>query len=503
MTGEAFLQISGLQKRFGATPALDGVDLAVRKGEVHAIIGENGAGKSTLMNILAASLRPDAGAITLQGLPYRPANQLEGRRRGIAHIHQELSLCSHLSVAENIFLGMEPRHSGWLDRRRLNGDAEELLKTFHHPAITPQRRVSDLPLSARQIVEICRALAQHASLILMDEPTSSLQRADVERLFLLIRRLRESGISVIYISHFLEEVREIADTCTVLRDGKSVITGPIQDLSNERLITAMVGRSVNELFPAHSPRSQAAISECVLEVKHLAAPPAVREASLQLRRGEILGIAGLIGSGRTELVRALFGLEKAHTGEINAFGKPLPLYGPPETRIARGVGYLSEDRKGEGLALSLSVADNITFTNFASCSRRGWIDLSKQQEQAQKSAHAVSVRAASMDVAIQKLSGGNQQKAAIARLLHQGCDIFLLDEPTRGVDVTSKAQIYALIVSLARSGKAILVVSSYLPELFGLCDRLAVMNRGCLSAARPIGEWTPESALQSAIGSSE
>jgi ribose transport system ATP-binding protein len=503
MTGEAFLQISGLQKRFGATPALDGVDLAVRKGEVHAIIGENGAGKSTLMNILAASLRPDAGAITLQGLPYRPANQLEGRRRGIAHIHQELSLCSHLSVAENIFLGMEPRHSGWLDRRRLNGDAEELLKTFHHPAITPQSRVSDLPLSARQIVEICRALAQHASLILMDEPTSSLQRADVERLFLLIRRLRESGISVIYISHFLEEVREIADTCTVLRDGKSVITGPIQDLSNERLITAMVGRSVNELFPAHSPRSQAAISECVLEVKHLAAPPAVREASLQLRRGEILGIAGLIGSGRTELVRALFGLEKAHTGEINAFGKPLPLHGPPEIRIARGVGYLSEDRKGEGLALSLSVADNITFTNFASCSRRGWIDLSKQQEQAQKSAHAVSVRAASMDVAIQKLSGGNQQKAAIARLLHQGCDIFLLDEPTRGVDVTSKAQIYALIVSLARSGKAILVVSSYLPELFGLCDRLAVMNRGCLSAARPIGEWTPESALQSAIGSSE
>ena len=503
MTGEVFLEISGLKKRFGATPALDGVNLAVRQGEVHAIIGENGAGKSTLMNILAGSLRPDAGAITLQGLPYRPANQLEARRRGIAHIHQELSLCSHLSAAENIFLGMEPHQSGWLDRRRLNGDAEELLKTFHHPAITPQSRVSDLPLSARQIVEICRALAQRASLILMDEPTSSLQRADVERLFFLIRRLRESGISVIYISHFLEEVREIADTCTVLRDGKSVITGPIQDLPNEKLITAMVGRSVKELFPAHSPRSATEVSECVLEVKNLSAQPAVREASLQLRRGEILGIAGLIGSGRTELVRTLFGLEKADAGEISVFGKPLPLHVPPETRIARGLGYLSEDRKGEGLALSLSVADNITFTNFASCSRRGWIDLSKQQGQAQKSAHAVYVRAATMDVAIQKLSGGNQQKAAIARLLHQGCEIFLLDEPTRGVDVTSKAQIYALIVSLARSGKAILVVSSYLPELFGLCDRLAVMNRGCLSAARPIAEWTPETVLQSAIGSSQ
>jgi len=500
MTGAAILEVSGLRKRFGATAALDGVDLAVAVGEVHAIIGENGAGKSTLMNILAASVRPDAGGITLQGLPYRPADPLEARRRGIAHIHQELSLCPHLSVAENIFLGMEPRRLGWLDRGRLNDRAEELLKTFHHPAIAPQRRVSDLPLAARQIVEICRALAQRASLILMDEPTSSLQRADVDRLFFLIHRLRKSGISIIYISHFLEEVREIADSCTVLRDGKSVVTGPIQDLPNERLINAMVGRSVKELFPA---RSSAAVSERVLEVKNLAAPPAVREASLQLRRGEILGIAGLIGSGRTELVRAVFGLEKARGGTISVFGKPLPLHGGPETRIARGVGYLSEDRKGEGLALSLSLADNITFTNFASCSRRGWIDLSKQREQAQKWAHAVQVRSTTMDVPVQRLSGGNQQKAAIARLLHQGCDIFLLDEPTRGVDVASKAQIYGLIVSLARAGKAILMVSSYLPELFGLCDRLAVMSRGCLSAGRPIVEWTPESVLQAAIGSSQ
>jgi ribose transport system ATP-binding protein len=502
MTGTPFLEISGLQKRFGATPALDGVDLAVREGEVHAIIGENGAGKSTLMNILAASLRPDAGAITFQGLPYHPADPLEARRRGIAHIHQELSLCPHLSVAENIFLGMEPRrrHSGWLDQRRLNDRSEDLLRTFHHPAITPRRRVSDLPLAARQIVEISRALAQRASLILMDEPTSSLQRADVDRLFFLIRRLRESGISIIYISHFLEEVREIANTCTVLRDGKSVVTGPIQDLPDEKLITAMVGRSVKELFPARSP---AAMSERVLEVKNLVAPPAVREASLQLSRGEILGIAGLIGSGRTELVRALFGLEKAHAGTISVFGNSLALHGAPETRIARGVGYLSEDRKGEGLALSLSLADNITFTNFASCSRRGWIDLAKQREQAQKWARAVQVRSAAMDVPVRKLSGGNQQKAAIARLLHQGCEIFLLDEPTRGVDVASKAQIYALIVSLARAGKAILMVSSYLPELFGLCDRLAVMSRGRLSAARPIGQWTPESILQAAIGSSQ
>jgi ribose transport system ATP-binding protein len=508
MSEAAFLEISGLQKRFGATLALDDVDLNVRRGEVHAIIGENGAGKSTLMNILAASLRPDAGSITFQGLGYRPAGPLEARQRGVAHIHQELSLCSHLSVAENIFLGMEPRQrqSGWLNWRRLNDAAEELLETFHHPAITPRRRVADLPLAARQIVEICRALAQRASLILMDEPTSSLQRADVDRLFLLMRRLRDSGVSILYISHFLEEVREIADRCTVLRDGKSVASGPLQDLPNEKLITAMVGRSVSELFPARSP---AMAAECVtpsqdyvLEAKNLAAPPSVREASLQLRRGEILGIAGLIGSGRTELVRTLFGLENARAGSISVFGQLLPIQGTPETRIARGVGYLSEDRKGEGLAPSLSVTDNITFTNFASCSRRGWIDLSKQREQAQEWADAVEVRAATMDVAVQKLSGGNQQKAVIARLLHQGCEIFLLDEPTRGVDVVSKAQIYGLIVGLARSGKAILMVSSYLPELFGICDRLAVMSRGHLSRARPIVEWTPESVLETAIGSS-
>ncbi len=500
MTGAPLLEISGVKKRFAATVALDGVDLAVRRGEVHAIIGENGAGKSTLMNVLSASIRPDAGSICFQGAPYRPADPLDARRQGIAHIHQELSLCPHLSVAENIFLGIEPQRSGWLDRLTLNRQAADILKSFQHPAITPRRPVADLTIAARQIVEICRALAQRASLILMDEPTSSLQRADVERLFHFIRQLRDSGISVIYISHFLEEVREIADACTVLRDGKSVITGPLQDLPNQELIAAMVGRPVKDLFPARSP---AVTSDGALEVRDLSAPPGLRRASLRLRRGEILGFAGLIGSGRTELLRTLFGLQKARAGNISVFGQPLPLQSTPVTRIGRGLGYLSEDRKGEGLAPALSVTDNITLTNFDSCSHWGWIDLPRQQKQARERADSAQVRAGSMDVAVQKLSGGNQQKVAIARLLHQGCEIFLLDEPTRGVDVASKAQIYEMIVSLARAGKAILMVSSYLPELFGICDRLAVMRRGCLSAARPIGEWRPETVLQAAIGSTE
>jgi ribose transport system ATP-binding protein len=500
MTEALLLEISDVKKSFGATLALDGADLTVRRGEVHAIIGENGAGKSTLMNILSASVRPDGGSIRFQGIPFRPADPLDARRHGIAHIHQELSLCPHLSVAENIFLGIEPQRSGWLDRRSLNQQAADILKTFQHPAVTPERPVAELTIAARQIVEICRALAQRASLILMDEPTSSLQRADVERLFQFIRQLRDTGISIIYISHFLEEVREIADTCTVLRDGKSVATGSLADVSDQALIAAMVGRPVKELFPAHSP---AVTADCALEVQDLSDPPAVRGASLQLRRGEIFGIAGLIGSGRTELLRALFGLQKARAGNITVFGQSLPLHSTPETRIARGMGYLSEDRKGEGLAMALSVADNITLTNFSPCSHWGWIDLPRQQKQAQERAGSVQVRAGSMDVAVEKLSGGNQQKVAIARLLHQGCEIFLLDEPTRGVDVGSKAQIYELIVSLARSGKAILMVSSYLPELFGMCDRLAVMNRGRLSPARPIGQWTPEAVMQAAIASIE
>jgi ribose transport system ATP-binding protein len=500
MTEAQLLEISGVKKRYGATVALDGVDLAVRRGEVHAVVGENGSGKSTLMNILSASIQPDAGSVSLRGARYHPAGPQDARRHGIAHIHQELSLCPHLSVAENIFLGIEPRRSGWLDRRALNQQTADILKSFQHSDIAPERPVASLPIAARQIVEICRALAQRASLILMDEPTSSLQRADVERLFHSIRQLRDSGMSIIYISHFLEEVREIADTCTVLRDGRNIVTRPLRDLPNQELIAAMVGRPVNDLFPARDP---AMTSDVALEVKDLSAPPAVQSASLEVRRGEILGVAGLIGSGRTELLRALFGLQRASAGSITVFGRSLPLHSTPSTRIARGMGYLSEDRKGEGLALPLSVADNITLASLGSCSHGGWIDLSLQQKQAQERADVVRVRAASMKVAVQKLSGGNQQKVALARLLHQDCGILLLDEPTRGVDVGSKAQIYESIISLARSGKAIFMVSSYLPELFGICHRLAVMSRGHLSPALPVGEWTPETVLQKAIGSTE
>ena len=495
------LSLSGIRKSFGATRALDGLDLEVRQGEVHALIGENGAGKSTLVNVISGSLAPDAGTMRFAGRAYRPAGPQDARRQGIAHIHQELSLCPHLSVAENVLLGIEPARAGWLDEAARNARAAEILSAFPHPAISPERRVADLPIAARQIVEVSRALAQNASLILMDEPTSSLPRADVERLFACIRRLRDAGTSVIYISHFLEEVREIADRFTVLRDGGSVKGGALADATDAEIIAAMVGRPIANLFP---PRRPPRASERLLEVRHLAAPPAVRDASFEPYSGEVLGLAGLIGSGRTDLVRALSGLLSIEAGDVAIGGVPVVFSGRRSSvadLMARGIGYVSEDRAGEGLASRLSVADNMTLSNPRACSRGGWLDLQAQREQTKAVMERLKIRAHGPGSPVSTLSGGNQQKVAIARLLHQGARIALLDEPTRGVDVGSKAQIYEAVGQMAAAGKAVLLVSSYLPEIFGMCDRLAVMARGRLFPARPILQWTPESVLEAAVGS--
>jgi ribose transport system ATP-binding protein len=488
------LRIDGLKKRFGPTVALDGVNVSIRAGEVHALIGENGAGKSTLMNVLAGSLAADAGTMEIDGAPYRPADPLDARRHGIALIHQELSLCPHLTVTENILMGREPARLGLVDRADAERQAAELLANFPHPDLTPKRLVGELPIAAQQVVEICRALASRARILLMDEPTSSLQRADVDNLFALIRRLRAQGLGIIYISHFLEEIRESADAFTVLRDGRSVATGAIADATNEQLVAQMVGRPVENLFP---PRDAREPGDVVQSVKDLAAPPAVRQASFELRRGEVLGIAGLMGSGRTEMVRAIFGLDPVERDSVLVGGRPLVrgIAG----RLAAGVGYLSEDRKGEGLALTMSLADNITFTRYQSCATRGWLRLGAQRRQAAEWIRALGVRARTPDQAAQTLSGGNQQKVALARLMHQQADVLLLDEPTRGIDIGSKAQIYDVVARAADAGKAVLMVSSYLPELFGLCDRLAVMSRGRLSPARPISDWTPETVLHAAI----
>ena len=496
------LSLSNIHKRFGPTIALSGVNLALLRGEVHALIGENGAGKSTLMNVIAGSLQPDQGTIEVEGKPYAPANAHDARVHGIALIHQELSLCPDLSVAENVLMGIESARLGWLDRRNLYARTLEVLKTFPHPDIRPETKVADLSIASKQIVEICRAIAARARIILMDEPTSSLQRDDVQRLFALIRKLQSEGISVIYISHFLEEVREIADSFTVLRDGQSVATGRLAAVTDEQLITHMVGRTVENLFP---PRpAQPAAGDTIFEAHDLASPPLLKQASFQLRRGEILGVAGLMGSGRTQLVRAIFGFDKAEFGTIILRGKAVSVRrATPAERLVQRLGYVSEDRKGEGLALPVSIADNVTLTRFSLCSRWGWVDLARQRKQAESSTRALRIKARNVRQPVSTLSGGNQQKVAIARLLHQDADVLLLDEPTRGIDIGSKAQVYETIAHCAAENKGILMVSSYLPELFGMCDRLAVMSRGRLSTAKPIAEWTPESVMEAAIGSDE
>ncbi|HJZ82790.1 MAG TPA: sugar ABC transporter ATP-binding protein [Pyrinomonadaceae bacterium] len=494
------LSLSNISKRFGPTVALDGVSLTLEQGEVHALIGENGAGKSTLMNVLAGLVPADQGTIEVEGARYAPTGPVVARAKGIALIHQELSLFPHLTVAENIMMGMEPSRWGVLQRQTLRDRTADVLDTFHHPEIKAETPVGNLSIAARQIVEICRAIAARARIILMDEPTSSLQRDDVEHLFSLIRRFGAQGITVVYISHFLEEVREIANNFTVLRDGRSVATGPIDSATDDQLIAHMVGRPVENLFPSHS-RLPAADEEPVLDVQGLSAPPALKSATLQLRRGEILGIAGLMGSGRTQLVRTMFGLNRAGSGSIKWRGTATEkIGGRALTRLFQRLGYLSEDRKGEGLAVTLSIADNVTMTRLTSCSRWGWLNLSRQRRQAEVLTKSLSVRARDVGQPVASLSGGNQQKIALARLLHQEADVLLLDEPTRGIDIGSKAVVYQTIAECAARGKAVLMVSSYLPELFGMCDRLAVMSRGQLSAVRPICDWTPESVMQAAIG---
>ncbi len=496
------LELTRIEKRFGDTIALDGANLVLEEGQVHALVGENGAGKSTLMGVLAGTLRPDGGSIRVAGEVYTPASPREARKHGISLVHQEPSLCPDLSVSQNIVLGDESERRGWLHQAGERRRVEEALRLFDHPEIHPDRKVAELSLSARQIVDICRALSCPAKIVLMDEPTSALQRTDVARLFELIRELAADRKSVVYISHFLEEIREIADSCTVLRDGRDVHRGPLNQITDDELIAKMVGRSVQDLFPRRDPTPSA--GPTLLAAKALSGPPALLSANLTLRSGEILGIAGLAGSGRTRLVRGLLGLEPFHSGSLRVGQVDLDATRlSPGRQIRFGLGYLSEDRKGEGLALSMSIADNVTMTGFASVSRWGWLNLVRQGAQAKRAAGPLQIKARSVWQPVAALSGGNQQKAAIARLLHQNAEILLLDEPTRGIDIGSKAHIYHAIAGLAAAGKGVLLVSSYLPELFGLCHRLAVMTRGRLSETRPTGEWSPESVLRTALGGSE
>ncbi len=489
------LVVRGVQKAFGRTRALVGVDLEVWPGEVHALVGENGAGKSTLVKILSGALTADAGEIRLDGTPYAPATPLDGSRRGVAMVYQELSLVPHLDVADNILLGREPSRFGLLPVRAMRRQAAEVLAALGHPGVRPDTPVGQLPIAVQQLIEIGRAVSQpHTRVLILDEPTSSLAARDVEQLFATIRRLRDNGLSVIYISHVLEEIGRIADRLTVLRDGATVATLPVRDLSAPAIISLMAGRDIAEIFP----RSHHEPGRVVLELHGVSGIDKPTEADLELRAGEVLGIGGLVGAGRTELLRAIFGLDPVRRGTVRV--GVVATAGSPWRRLAEGVGLLSEDRKGEGLAVTMSLADNLTLSNLRGLGPGGLILPKRQEAVATQWMTRLGIRAAGPGQPVQHLSGGNQQKVALARLLYHDVDVLLLDEPTRGIDVGSKTHVYDLIDRLARSGKAILMVSSYLPELLGVCDRVAVMTRGHLGRARSVADLTEHEVLTEAMG---
>ena len=510
-------QMEGVRKAFGATVAVAGVDFHVAPGEVCALVGQNGAGKSTLMAILSGALRPDAGTMRLDGRPYEPREPIDARNAGVAMIHQELSLAPHLTVMENIGLGMEPVRHGLIEWRRMRETAADALAQLGHPEIRPDALVADLSPAAQQLVEVARALATGARVVVLDEPTSSLAHADVERLFALIRRLRSQGLAIVYISHFIEEVKAISDRVVVLRDGRNAGGGATAELPAGTIVELMVGREVDDLYP----RSERRPGEPLLELRELQPGG----ASLTLHRGEIVGIAGLLGAGRTRLLRTIFGLEPVRSGQIRVGVYSGPA--SPAARWAQGAGMLSENRAGEGLAIGLGIADNLTLSQLSGLGPGFVVLPSRQAAAATRWMQRIGIRSAGPRQAVGELSGGNQQKVALARLLHHDVDLLILDEPTRGIDVGSKAQIYALLDALAagvrpgsdpgltpksparqNSGsdqgltppRAVLMVSSYLPELLGLCDRVAVMCRGRLGPARPVSEWTEHSLLMEASG---
>jgi ribose transport system ATP-binding protein len=470
----------GIRKAFGATIALDGVDLSVNEGEICGLIGQNGAGKSTLMSVLSGALQPDAGEMWIDGRSFTPHSPLDARQAGVAMIYQELSLAPHLSVMENIMMGAEPMRFGLVDWSRMREMAVGALAALGRDDIQAEAIVGNLSVASQQLVEIARALAVGCRVLVLDEPTSSLGRADVEHLFALLRHLKSQGHAIVYISHFIEEVKSVADRFIVLRDGKNAGGGDTASATHDDIVALMVGESVENLFP----RSARTRGEGILDVNGL--EPG--SASFTLHRGEIFGVAGVLGSGRTRLLRTLFGLEPVRSGRVR-----VGVYSGvahPHERWMHGMGLLSEDRKEEGLALSLDVADNVTMSKLAPFGPAGLVFPARQRGAASRWIAELAIKCAGPWQKAGELSGGNQQKIAIARLLHHDVDILVLDEPTRGIDVGSKAQIYRLIDALVADApghkpRAVLMVSSYLPELLGLCDRIAVMHRGRLGQAVP------------------
>jgi rhamnose transport system ATP-binding protein len=478
---QPILRLDSVSKTFPGVRALDSVQFDVRPGEVHALLGENGAGKSTLIKIMSGVHEPDGGTVELDGKPVRLGRPQDAQRAGIATIYQELLLFPELTVAENIFAGHAPRRRwGGIDWSLMRSRAREILATLDIHDLDVDRTVGALSVGNRQRVEIAKALSQNARVLIMDEPTAALTEADVERLFAIVRLLKARGVGIVYISHRLVEVFELADRVTVLRDGRHVGTREVAETREDELITMMVGRALDALFP----KTAAEIGPPVLEVRGLSGRPQLRDVGLTLHRGEIVGLADLVGAGRSELAQALFGITPPDAGEILLDGRPVRIAGPRDA-IRLGIAYVPEDRGQQGLVRPMRIRENASLAVLRRLAKGGFIDFPAEAELARSIIRQFGVRASGIEQAVGKLSGGNQQKVVLGKWLATKPRVLIMDEPTRGIDVGAKAEIHRLMSELAGQGLAILMISSELPEILGMSDRVLVMRQGRLVAEFP------------------
>ena len=490
---KTILEMNGIDKRFHGVHALKSVHFDLRSGEVHALVGENGAGKSTLMKVLTGIYQADAGEITYLGNPYSVKNIGESQHLGISMIHQELNMMNHLSVAQNIYIGREPMSGKtFIKDRDMLREAEKL---FEHIGIKidPRTTLGSLTVGKQQMVEIAKAVSRDCKLLILDEPTAALTQAEIEELFKIMGDLKSKGIGMIYISHRMDEIKRISDRITVMRDGEYVGTVNTEEVTKDEIINMMIGRVVYEDPKTHSEVPEDA--EVVLEVKNLCSGRAVKDVSFKLRKGEILGLSGLMGAGRTEVARAIFGADRFDSGEIFVNGQKVNIKNP-EDAVKCGIGYLSEDRKRYGLMLLKSVAENTAIASMERYVKAGLIDDAKLKDEAAEFNGKLRTKTPSMDQLLKNLSGGNQQKVIIARWLIRDCDILIFDEPTRGIDVGAKSEIYTLMNELSKQGKSIIMISSELVEILRMSDRVMVMCEGRKTGELDISEANQENIMQ-------
>lgn len=487
------LEMRGIQKSFYGNEVLHAVDFSLEAGSVHALMGENGAGKSTLMNILVGIHKRDGGTVEIDGQTVEIDSPAAAQKMGIAMIHQELSSVVEMSVAENIFLGREPVKNGLINYRQMYKQTEELLETLHI-SLNPKTKMGKLRVADQQLVEIAKAVSQNARILIMDEPTSSITDREVANLYNIIRNLKKRGTGIVYISHKMDEVYTITDKITILRDGESIVTWNTKEATNDMVVKAMVGRELTEQYPAREPN----IGEPILELKGLTKQGEFEDISFTLHRGEILGLVGLVGAGRTETMQALFGLTKSESGEVYIKGEKVELKKPVDA-IHHGIAYVTEDRKGEGLVLPMSIAHNTTLPSMKELSNRVFIKADEEKSKTDQILSELRVKMANSKLAVKNLSGGNQQKVVLAKWMLKEPDIIIFDEPTRGIDVGAKAEIYKLMNEFVAKGKAIIMISSEMPEAMGMSDRILVLSNHRVSGELKKDEFSQDSIMTMAM----